>query len=483
MGPMLIDLIPVDQYFAAQSSLRINALRSVVNLLRNKFGVTIGYNKRLIPYGDMHLTNTAHLAQRLINAGILISAGRGSVSPDEPPYRIWSALCNVTSQHMTAGASFTSDESALIAALAEALERYLWMMESDHFIAPVLDTEAGIKKRGMYIGPREWAGFTDLQRKKNEKRQLSNESRYLWIRAESLINGARPYIPAQIVSGKVGVRPDHGGQEQIIRHPITNGLATWTTKEGARLRGMAELVEREAYMIMWLNQLTLPRVDLRDLAECDEELARALKQCERYRLKVHAIRMLTDAPIYPICVILEDESGTAPRFIPGLKAHRSLARATEGALLEALRARRGARMYASEGSVWDMRTPVEAIGHRDRLYYWSVPENAAFLTFLIEGPLEKTSAPWDGDDETAHYRRMIDWCTREQLECVSVSLGTSKKNPTPFYVEMVAMPAIQPTYLFEAHQAFGGTRLKSIPEKFGYTPRTTPYADRPHPYS
>jgi hypothetical protein len=193
--------------------------------------------------------------------------------------------------------------------------------------------------------------------------------------------------------------------------------------------------------------------------------------------------MPTDAPTHAVCVVVEDESGHAPRFALGLKAHRSLALTVEKALIEALRARRNYRTHFLNGGTWDPTTPVDEIGHEERLYYWGDPENAPRLQFLIAGK-EETMQPsaWEDDTTEEHLSRVIGWCRENALECVSVSMGASAINPTPWHVEMVVMPDLQPVYLSEGMREFGGTRWKSVAQKLGYDAREVPFIDGPHPY-
>jgi thiazole/oxazole-forming peptide maturase SagD family component len=368
-----------------------------------------------------------------------------------------------------------------MAALAEALERYLWFTQEDYFVHPIQATEKEIARTGAYVPLAAWAGFSEEQRKGDPARTLRPDARYLWIKARSLISGKLVYVPAQLMSGKRS-RENQQHREPLIRYANTNGLATWPTKVGAHIAGIAELIERESYMVVWLNQLTLPRIDLTARAINDPLLTRALADCKRYRLKVHAVRMVTDAPIHPVYVILEDESTLAPRFTIGLNAHRSLNRAVLKAITEALRARRGYRIYFAAGNTYDLNTPVDKIGHRDRLYYWG--NHAENLEFLIRGPVVTLpESPWERETDDAYFVRLMQWCTSEHLDCLAISLGDSKKNPTPLHIEMVAIPQLAPTYLREPERAFGSERLRSLAIKCGYAPRAQPFIDHPHPFS
>ena len=450
-----------------------------VELIERKLGAKVIFDLQNIPFGRYDLADPLQIAYLFKKEGILEWFGYVDPLPDEPPFRLWKGSHGKEAGKQVGGGSLTDDRAALFAVLGEALERYLWRTQQDYFVKSVHTTSEEIARKGAFIDPRRFSGFSSEQRGGNPEWKLNEDSSFLWIQGVSLITSKKTYVPAQTASAAISPRHE---REPTIRMQTTVGLATWPTLAEARLKGALEVIERDAYMIMWLNQLTLPRIALAPLRSEHPAIDMLLKRCEQYRLKVHAIRMLTDAPTHAICVVLEDESWHAPRFAFGLKAHRSLPRAIEGAALEALRARRSYRKHFQNGGTWDPNTPVEKIGHRERTYYWGHGDNAKQLEFLIEGEEKETSAEWENDTPEQHLQRIIDWCKKSQYECVSVSLGKSAKNPTPWSVEMVVMPDLQATYLRESLQHLGGTRLKSIPEKFGYTSRPEPHTDTPHPY-
>jgi ribosomal protein S12 methylthiotransferase accessory factor len=264
---------------------------------------------------------------------------------------------------------------------------------------------------------------------------------------------------------------------------VTNGLATWPTRAGAQLAGILEVVEREAYMVMWLNQLTLRKYPNASLRKLSPTLAKSYAACERYLYKVHVLQLPTDAPTHAVGVVLEDTTGNAPRFVLGLRSHTSLSSAVEKAMTEAIRALNIFRNWELAGNSWDKNTPIEKIDHHGRLHYWSVPENAKHLEFLVNGPeIPVEAKPWDHDSKEEHLQRMIEWCREKEFDCISVPLTSSAKNPTSMHIEMMVIPQMHPTYLEESQQHLGGTRLTDVPKALGYTPRKKPFSERPHPF-
>jgi ribosomal protein S12 methylthiotransferase accessory factor len=457
------------------------AVASFLRFIENRLNVSVIRNNRALPL-DPALREAIRFGAFLREKGVIKEFGRTRSLPDEPRIHGWYAICNHPNDHRAGGTTWERSADALYAALAEGLERYLWYSATDYFIHPTPATAIEIARKGRYIAPEMITGYGKTQRS-HARRVLRTDASYLWVQGTSLVRSDNVYLPAQVVSGVWGAKGWARTEEPEIRAATTNGLATSKTQRGARLRGALELIEREAYMMMWLNQLTLPRLSLRELCAGNAEIRRCIAACERYRLRVHVLELPTDAPTHAVAAVVEDLTDTPPRFTLGLNAHRSLSYAVPKAVTEALRARHFHRRWVSEGNSWDPSAKITDIGHRDRVYYWGVPENARRLEFLTQGaekPLVAQS--WEKDSEEEHLERIVRWCAEKNVECVSVSLGRSKENPTPLHIEMVVMPELQPTYLSEATRAFGGTRWQDVPRSLGYRVLPEPFAATPHPF-
>lgn len=478
MRVMLKDVIPFGQmqkYRSAEGRLP-QSISTFISFIENRLGGHFFYDVEQIPYGRTDIVDLFDLALLLESRGVIKNFSKRPDVPDEPRMRVWAAEYVTKSAETAGGLSGNDDRAALTATLAEALERHLWHEAEDYFRAPFKATAAAAARRNV-LSPSRFVGFSDEQRQADKKISLSDSAEYLWIRGHSWISNAPIYIPAQIVSA---CHMREGG-EPIIRNPITTGLATWPTREGAILSGALEVIERDAFMIMWLNQLVLPRIAWTELRHLNSSLDALLRTCARYRLEVRLLSLITDAPASIACVVVLDRSSVGPPLTIGLKASVSLSQAAEGALLEALRARRLVRERKVE-DVAGMKP--KHIGHFDRLPYWSEKSRHARLAALFSGTElpSPPSAPWERDSREKHLQRIIDWCRTVGYELVSVNLGRSRKNPTPWKVEMVVMPDLQPMHLSERYQYLDGSRLQAIPQMFGYAARTAPFFEEPHPF-
>jgi len=482
---MLRDVVPFDDFWRAyRPAANATALSSFIGFLERKFGASFVYDSESFPYSRPDLARLFEVADRLRGAGIIRSLVRAESFPDEPFLSHWFARYRDTEEENTAGGcSVDDDADALVRTLAEALERHLWYERDDYFIAPTIATETSIARRGRRMSPQRFAGISDDERARHGAHlAITAESEFLWIRGNSLLDGSRLWIPAQTVSAHASVSARLRAGEPEIRHMVTNGLATHPDRTQAVLSGALEIIERDAYMVTWLNQLSPQRFDVRRLAATRLPLNRLLARISRYRLRAHFLRLPTDAPTYAFASVVEDSTGNAPCIVLGLKAHQNAAQAAEGALIEALRARDRTRQRLKKNP--EVPGDARMVRHLNRLQYWADPEKAARLQFLIESPLTELAAgTWEKDDAPAHLARIRTWCNERGYELASVPMTASAANATPWHVEMVVMPELQPIYFSENVPHVGGTRVSEIPHLFGYTARATPFTDEPHPYA
>jgi ribosomal protein S12 methylthiotransferase accessory factor len=482
---MLREIEPFERVWRALRgrSRSADAVAAFVRFLEERLGANMFYDVTRLPVKDVGLDDLFSLAERMRAEGSILSWSKMPNFPDEPPVPLWFVRFGEGEEHRAAGSSTDDERHALTCALAEAMERYLWVHVADYLAAPTLGTTASIGARGRYLDPASVSGFSNEQRQRHPKMRLSPESEYWWIQGKSLTKGDTLWIPAQLISPVAQAQQRvREGKEPFLRRVITTGLATHPVREEALLGGALEIIERDAYMITWLNRLTTPRVDLERLCAQSASLAALVERCRRYRLRVHITRLLTDAPAYAFCATLEDETGHEPRIAVGLKAHRNPAACAEKAILEALRARRGARLRLAQPSAHPL-PDTGAIGHYDRLVYWAQNDNYKKLQFLYEGPVQHFEEPWEQDTAAEHLERIVAWCRERGYEFATVALTAAKKNTTPWHIEMSVIPQMQPTHLSEALQHLGGERLASVPKLFGYKPRTPLFTEEPHPFA
>jgi ribosomal protein S12 methylthiotransferase accessory factor len=379
------------------------------------------------------------------------------------------------------GINFFSKEKALWAVIGEGLERSIWKNTSDFFSHPRTMTFREARALGRALNPSTVAGYTEEQRAQYPGFSFSEHTEFMWVHGWSHTSQEPIWIPAQLVSGKWGNDATASKKEPMLRLPITTGLATHTTYEKALLKGLLETIERDAFMITWLNKITAPRVDLEELSSRHPSLQKILASFSRYNIEAYAIRLVTDFPIPIIGGVLIDRSGVGPAVCVGARASYSLAEAVEVAFTEAmgLRLANRRRMHETEYR--------EKMSKRDRLIWWSQEEQLPLIDFFIAGESIKVSEEdhqaelLAAQPDKVQLAHAIGLMKERDYEAAFVDLTRSSLNPTNLKVTYTVVPQLQPLFLHEDFPCRGGRRLETVPRAYGYTPIKN-LLSIPHPF-
>jgi ribosomal protein S12 methylthiotransferase accessory factor len=154
------------------------------------------------------------------------------------------------------GAGITREEAAA-AAVGEALERY-----SASFVPEEALVFSSASQLGSAVEPERFALFSESQYATPgfPFRRFSADTRVAWVAGRSLPSGEPAWLPAELVflagTALEGERP--------IGYATSSGMACGETREASLARGLCELLERDAFKIVWANRLSLPLLDWSD---------------------------------------------------------------------------------------------------------------------------------------------------------------------------------------------------------------------------
>ncbi len=183
-------------------------------------------------------------------------------STDPPSFRVACevgrgiGLPNSTLDHLAGigGSGLTLGEAAA-AAVGEALERYSASFVPDDRLVVATARELGDRA----VAPERFALFSETQHAQGgfPFQPFTRDSRVPWVAGTSIPSGRPVMLPAELVFLGDAVGP--GGTR--IGYATSSGMACAREPGDALARGLCELLERDAFMIVWANRLSLPRLD------------------------------------------------------------------------------------------------------------------------------------------------------------------------------------------------------------------------------
>jgi len=194
--------------------------------------------------------------------GIVRTLDECLAAPSEP--RLYRATCEVAGTtellgsplaHVAGiGGAGTTRAEAACAAVGEALERYSASFVPREALVVATARELG----GSAVDPTRFALFSERQYAGAgfPFRRFTPDTKVAWTAGEALPHGEPVWLPAELV-----YLGDAGVGERPVGYATSSGAACAEARGEALARGLCELLERDAFMIAWAAQLSLPLLD------------------------------------------------------------------------------------------------------------------------------------------------------------------------------------------------------------------------------
>lgn len=377
---------------------------------------------------------------------------------DEP--KIFSYVANYKtefkdSEHVAGGFSFNK-KVALVRVLGEAIERYCL---DAHNPKPVY--VGSIKNiPSFYLNPLSLTVFSQNQYKRAsfKKFKIDKDTKFSWIKGVSLTSNTSLLVPDQLV-----VMNNQNYDEKWILNPISTGAASGLDLDSALYRGVCEIVERDAFLISYLNKLPSPKIDL--LSIKNEKIKQVLRIFNNYKLELIVLDITTDLAIPAYAAITLDKTGLGPAVSVGLKAGFEVEQTIMGAIEESLMTRSWIRdKFIYNDPKYKRKNEISDL--TDRAHFWFPLNSIKYLDFWLKSNkvknIKKMKLPGD------KLNSVVQLLKQKNMEIVYVDISNNKLKKYGIKVVKVIIPQLQPLYLDERYPYLGGTRLYEVPIKMGF---------------
>ncbi len=155
-------------------------------------------------------------------------------------------------------------------------------------------------------------------------RPFSERRKYFWNKATIFPGEKTTFVPIDLIYYPI--------EKKYAPNPLTvansNGVASGFSYNDALMRGLYEVIERDAFMIVWLNRLSLPKIDLKSLSR---SFQLRVHRIESLGLKVHLIDITLDT--IPIIMAIAENKNN-PVILLGAAANLNIQRSIDKALSE-----------------------------------------------------------------------------------------------------------------------------------------------------
>jgi ribosomal protein S12 methylthiotransferase accessory factor len=370
--------------------------------------------------------------------------------------------------------------TALSKSLGEMIERYVSGIGDQNTDVLIASPSDLLKKGAPLIYPPLYHRFSKTHIHTFADLAYDPEQRIGWVVGENILSNKDVLIPKQMTSWFVSGRMD----KKFLFDPTTNGSAGHFTKEGAILRGLLEVIERDAFLVHWLTKTPPRKVEEKTLPEHIRNMMNAF----RARGISTTILDTTALGIPSVCVTGITYQAEVPQIvISGCSAPTAL-EAIESAMRELITCS-GSFYYESgentEGAESESATTAN-LGKIGRQLFWRGKEKLRRFNWFLEGPAI-TYQELSKNDLVTRTESALETCT-----CLLSSLGTefepivySPQNTIledlGFFVSQVYVPMAFPFYLLERRGTFESNRLRQFARSKGI--EAWEINTDPHPFS
>jgi len=361
------------------------------------------------------------------------------------------------------GLSFFSKEVALLKCLMEAVERFCVSTYRNENI--ITGDFKHMSKLGSALNPSCVS-----------KGYLQSES-LGWIRGTNITENKECFIPAQLVYLYYKRQID----ENFLTFPnITTGAAAGFDFESTLLRGIYEVIERDAIMGIYLNKISVPKLDLTTIKNAD--VKELLAKCERYKLEMNVFDITTELGIPTIMAVLIDRTGVGPAITFGAKSSVDINEALLGAMTEPFLTRTWLRMELEKKNIKIPKRSQEIKSILDRGLFWSPPSMIKELDFLLKAKsvFFKNKSRVKKEKKSLAY--VLQTLKNNGLTVFGADITAPIFKEIGCVVYKVIIPNLQPLYLneYEKKDVINKKRLESVQKFFGNN--NTEFNNIPHPF-
>ncbi len=374
-------------------------------------------------------------------------------------------------------------EHAFWAASGETVERYCAA------IVPTEELIVGsyaelLRKNIPATGPQRWALFHPTQFPALSVPQFTDDLRIVWTRGRRIAGGDGCHVPAcltYLASDASHYRVD---DSSLIGPATSTGIACARSPIEATLKGLCEVIERDAFIIRWRGSLPCARIEI-DPSSPIHAIYKA--RFDRPGLEYSIFETTLDLPFHSFFGVLKDTRHSPTRILVGGACHPDPAQGVLKTLIELAQGFQWANHVRSrEISVANDFAAITSFESRMELYVFGDQPHA--FDFLFDHKAVRRLSDLvsqDGGDAESTLHEAVTQLATLGLDPIAVDMTSIDAEACGLSVIKVIIPECEALEGDHAMQFLGGARWQDVPVRLGLRSAPMPFEDRnrqPHPY-
>jgi ribosomal protein S12 methylthiotransferase accessory factor len=254
-------------------------------------------------------------------------------------------------------------------------------------------------------------------------------------------------------------------REERVCLPITTGCAAHTSYGDAVLSGILEVVERDAISMVWLQRLSLPRIQI------DELPPSLAPYWDRYQRSSRGLEYIffdatTDVGLSTVYGL--QVSGSNRRLTTLVSCSAALN--PSQAVIKVMRDMVATRIaFQAPRPTPDRYEDFTGVFHGAS--YMARGENASAFDFLLHSGRTRSLSEMEGHEGSAGRQGLsavLEVLRRKRLEAFVADLSTDEALRSNMLVVRVIVPGLQPLSFHYRARYLGHPRLYEAPRQMGY---------------
>jgi ribosomal protein S12 methylthiotransferase accessory factor len=379
-------------------------------------------------------------------------------------------------ERASAGKGVTEEE-AIGGAIGEAIERYCGHHPD---LAAIRKARWG-ELNCEAVSPPECVLYSEMQYAREDFAypRWTEQTETSWLPARQLPSGREVLLPASFIylnySGKDG--------EEAFCPATSNGLAAGPDLEAAVLAGLSELVERDGFIVHWMNRLPAPEIDF------DGGVAGAVRShYRRFNVDTRVFNVSTDIPMYSMMAVSLSMDAHGPAALVGLGCHLDPRTALTKALFEICQVRPGeTRKFLEEPPAERLKAYQDVKTLHDHSAFLTIPERLNEMGFLLENGRRQRleDLPNRASGSVAvDLEFVVTALSHAGCRVAYADITTPDVRPIGIRVVRTIATGLQPIHFGYGEERLGGRRLFELPRTLGYVSQVRNERDLnpcPHP--
>ncbi len=314
---------------------------------------------------------------------------------------------------------------------------------------------------------------------------LTSDSDIYWCSGRSLLNGESRYVPAC----QVYLPYQPVDQQECLGVSTSTGMAAAWRQTDALLAGLLEVAERDALMVMWLNRLSMPKLQLPADSPALQLINRSLLHCDA---EVHLIDITNDCGIPTVLAVLRCQAYGFPLTTVGLAAKTDFDSAASKAFCEAVSDYERIRAHLAEQGHDYWRPKSDFSDVTDFAWHgmaYICPQMQQQLSFIWQSEQSSVRGPQHAIAGRTSEQQLLH-CLRRLQPLVSeiVAVDLTPRDVAGLGVQSwkVLIPELVPVNPDHRYLPFAHRRLFDVPVRLGYFQQPLTVAEMnplPHPFS